>query len=264
MMFGVEDYRPEGGEHRRERVDRSRRGLRRQGHVDRLLRPAGRRADVARSHGDQCAPANDPPDAMGSARFSLAGAPPPGTGDVHLSVISEMKVDGALIVTTPQRVALADVVRGVHMCRNEKVNIPILGLVENMAWFTPAELPDNRYYIFGEGEAARIAEQKAAPTGQHTSDSQRVGSGGQRTARHLRKLAGRKILRPFGRRCRRRTLQKQMLTITFPFTMTIRCAQGVSFLRRKVDKLFIRPGQAVRRIDSFSAAESWTFQAKKI
>ena len=60
-----------------------------------------------------------------------------------------MKVDGALIVTTPQRVALADVVRGVHMFRNEKVNIPILGLVENMAWFTPAELPDNRYYIFG-------------------------------------------------------------------------------------------------------------------
>ena len=88
---------------------------------------------------------------------------PPGTGDVHLSVISEMKVDGALIVTTPQRVALADVVRGVHMFRNEKVNIPILGLVENMAWFTPAELPDNRYYIFGEGEAARIAEQEKLP-----------------------------------------------------------------------------------------------------
>ena len=88
---------------------------------------------------------------------------PPGTGDVHLSVISEMKVDGALIVTTPQRVALADVVRGVHMFRNEKVNIPILGLVENMAWFTPAELPDNRYYIFGEGEAARIAKQEKLP-----------------------------------------------------------------------------------------------------
>ena len=88
---------------------------------------------------------------------------PPGTGDVHLSVISEMKVDGALIVTTPQRVALADVVRGVHMFRNEKVNIPVLGLVENMAWFTPAELPDNRYYIFGQGEAARLAEREKLP-----------------------------------------------------------------------------------------------------
>ena len=71
--------------------------------------------------------------------------------------------------------------------------------------------------IFSEkGEAARIARtRKAAPTGQHTSDSQRVGSGGQRTARHLRKLAGRKILRPFGRKCRRRILRKQSLTITF-------------------------------------------------
>ena len=88
---------------------------------------------------------------------------PPGTGDVHLSIISELKVDGAVIVSTPQQVAVADVVRGVEMFRNEKVAIPVLGIIENMAWFTPAELPDHRYYIFGHGGAAAYARSCNVP-----------------------------------------------------------------------------------------------------
>lgn len=82
---------------------------------------------------------------------------PPGTGDVHLSIISELKIDGAVIVSTPQQVAVADVARGVAMFRNPSVNVPVLGVVENMSWFTPAELPENRYYIFGRGGAERYA-----------------------------------------------------------------------------------------------------------
>ena len=84
---------------------------------------------------------------------------PPGTGDIHLSIISELSIDGAVIVSTPQQVAVADVVRGVEMFRNPNVNIPILGVVENMAWFTPAELPENKYYIFGKGGAERYAKE---------------------------------------------------------------------------------------------------------
>ena len=84
---------------------------------------------------------------------------PPGTGDIHLSIINELRIGGAIIVSTPQQVAVADVVRGVEMFRNPNVNIPVLGVVENMAWFTPAELPNNRYYIFGKGGAAKYAEE---------------------------------------------------------------------------------------------------------
>ena len=84
---------------------------------------------------------------------------PPGTGDIHLSIINELKISGAVIVSTPQQVAVADVVRGVEMFRHEQVNVPVLGVVENMAWFTPEELPNNRYYIFGKGGAALYAEQ---------------------------------------------------------------------------------------------------------
>lgn len=84
---------------------------------------------------------------------------PPGTGDIHLSIIGELKIDAAVIVSTPQQVAVADVVRGVEMFRNENVRIPVAGVIENMAWFTPAELPDNRYYIFGRGGARRYAAQ---------------------------------------------------------------------------------------------------------
>lgn len=82
---------------------------------------------------------------------------PPGTGDIHLSIISEVKLSGAVIVSTPQQVAVADVVRGVEMFRHPQVGVPVLGVVENMSWFTPQELPDNRYYIFGREGAARYA-----------------------------------------------------------------------------------------------------------
>ncbi len=84
---------------------------------------------------------------------------PPGTGDIHLSIIGELKIDSAAIVSTPQQVAVADVVRGAEMFRNPNVNIPIAGIIENMAWFTPEELPENRYYLFGKGGARRFAEE---------------------------------------------------------------------------------------------------------
>ncbi|MEG0499848.1 MAG: Mrp/NBP35 family ATP-binding protein [Rikenellaceae bacterium] len=83
---------------------------------------------------------------------------PPGTGDVHLTILGELKLDGAIIVSTPQKIALGDVVRGIEMFRSEKINVPIIGLIENMAWFTPAELPDNRYYLFGKDGCKELAE----------------------------------------------------------------------------------------------------------
>lgn len=85
---------------------------------------------------------------------------PPGTGDVHLSIVSELKLDGAVIVSTPQQVAVADVKRGIKMFRSPGVDVPVLGLIENMAWFTPAELPQNRYYIFGHGGARELAKEE--------------------------------------------------------------------------------------------------------
>ncbi len=83
---------------------------------------------------------------------------PPGTSDIHLTVVSTVKLRGAIIVSTPQQVAIADVVKGINMFRNDKVDVPILGIVENMAWFTPAELPNNKYYIFGKDGNKPIAE----------------------------------------------------------------------------------------------------------
>lgn len=83
---------------------------------------------------------------------------PPGTGDVHLTIVQELPVTGAIIVSTPQEVALADVIKGIHMFTGEKVNVPVLGLVENMAWFTPEELPENKYYIFGRDGCKNLAE----------------------------------------------------------------------------------------------------------
>ena len=88
---------------------------------------------------------------------------PPGTGDIQLTLAQTMPVTGAIIVSTPQQVALADVVRGVELFRNEAVNIPVLGFVENMAYFTPAELPENKYYIFGRGGCRRLAEEMGIP-----------------------------------------------------------------------------------------------------
>ncbi|WP_297832499.1 Mrp/NBP35 family ATP-binding protein [uncultured Rikenella sp.] len=92
---------------------------------------------------------------------------PPGTGDLHLTIVSELKLSGAVVVSTPQEVALADVVRGIVMFRNENVGVPIRGIVENMAWFTPAELPENKYYIFGpagsDGRVAALAKEQGVP-----------------------------------------------------------------------------------------------------
>ena len=88
---------------------------------------------------------------------------PPGTGDIHISLVHDIPMEGAVIVSTPQDVALADVEKGVNMFRNESVNKPILGLVENMAWFTPAEHPDERYYLFGKDGGIRMAEKYQIP-----------------------------------------------------------------------------------------------------
>ncbi len=88
---------------------------------------------------------------------------PPGTSDIHLTLLQNLAITGAVIVSTPQQVALADARKGINMYRNEKVNVPILGLVENMAWFTPAELPENRYYLFGRGGTAALAEEMHVP-----------------------------------------------------------------------------------------------------
>ena len=88
---------------------------------------------------------------------------PPGTSDIHLTLLQTLSITGAVIVSTPQQVALTDARKGIDMYRNEKVNVPILGLIENMAWFTPAELPDNRYYIFGREGCKRLAEEMQVP-----------------------------------------------------------------------------------------------------
>ncbi|SEE05270.1 ATP-binding protein involved in chromosome partitioning [Tenacibaculum sp. MAR_2010_89] len=83
---------------------------------------------------------------------------PPGTGDVHLSIVQAVPINGAVVVSTPQNIALADAKKGVAMFKQESINVPVLGIVENMAYFTPAELPDNKYYIFGQGGAKNLAE----------------------------------------------------------------------------------------------------------
>ena len=83
---------------------------------------------------------------------------PPGTGDIHISLIQEIPMEGAVVVTTPQTVALADVEKGVNMFRNPNVNRPIFGLVENMAWFTPKEHPEEKYFIFGKDGGAKMAK----------------------------------------------------------------------------------------------------------
>ena len=88
---------------------------------------------------------------------------PPGTSDIHLTLIQTLDITGAVIVSTPQQVALADARKGINMYTNDKVNVPILGLVENMAWFTPAELPENKYYIFGKDGCKNLAEELNVP-----------------------------------------------------------------------------------------------------
>ncbi|MCD8236915.1 MAG: Mrp/NBP35 family ATP-binding protein [Prevotellaceae bacterium] len=88
---------------------------------------------------------------------------PPGTSDIHLTLLQTLGITGAVIVSTPQQVALADARKGINMYLNDKVNVPILGLVENMAWFTPAEHPDEKYYIFGKDGCANLAEELNVP-----------------------------------------------------------------------------------------------------
>jgi len=88
---------------------------------------------------------------------------PPGTGDVHLSVVQSVPITGAVIVSTPQDVALADARKGVAMFQMPNINVPVLGLIENMAWFTPEELPENKYYIFGKDGVKGLAEQLNVP-----------------------------------------------------------------------------------------------------
>lgn len=88
---------------------------------------------------------------------------PPGTGDIHITLVQTVPVTGAVIVTTPQKVALADAIKGLAMFKQPQINVPILGIVENMAYFTPEELPDNKYYIFGKGGGRQLAEKFEVP-----------------------------------------------------------------------------------------------------
>ncbi|MBF2707488.1 Mrp/NBP35 family ATP-binding protein [Flavobacterium soyangense] len=88
---------------------------------------------------------------------------PPGTGDIHLSIMQSLPITGAVIVSTPQAVALSDTRKGVSMFMSEAINIPVLGIIENMAYFTPEELPDNKYYIFGKEGAKNLAEDLQVP-----------------------------------------------------------------------------------------------------
>lgn len=88
---------------------------------------------------------------------------PPGTGDIHLSLVGSIPLNGVVIVSTPQNIALADAQKGIGMFQLPQINVPILGIVENMAYFTPAELPNNKYYIFGKGGAKALAEKLGVP-----------------------------------------------------------------------------------------------------
>jgi len=88
---------------------------------------------------------------------------PPGTSDIHLTLVQEVPVTGAIVITTPQEVALADAIKGISMFRTAKINVPVLGLVENMSWFTPAELPADKYYIFGKEGGKKLAAKMDVP-----------------------------------------------------------------------------------------------------
>lgn len=88
---------------------------------------------------------------------------PPGTGDIHMSLVGSVPLTGAIIVTTPQQVALADARKGAAMFKHDSIKVPLIGIVENMAWFTPAELPNNKYYIFGKGAAQQLADEFHVP-----------------------------------------------------------------------------------------------------
>jgi ATP-binding protein involved in chromosome partitioning len=100
--------------------------------------------------------------AWGELDFMLLDLPP-GTGDIHLSIMQSLPITGAVVVSTPQTVALADAKKGVAMFQQQSIDVPVLGIIENMAYFTPAELPDNKYYIFGKQGAKHLAEDSKIP-----------------------------------------------------------------------------------------------------
>ena len=100
--------------------------------------------------------------AWGELAFLLIDLPP-GTGDIHLSIMQALPITGSVVVSTPQNIALADAKKGVAMFQQENINVPVLGIVENMAYFTPDELPDNKYYIFGQEGAKNLAEDLKVP-----------------------------------------------------------------------------------------------------
>ena len=100
--------------------------------------------------------------AWGELDFLLLDLPP-GTGDIHLSIMQSLPITGAVVVSTPQNVALADAKKGVAMFQQESINVPVLGIIENMAYFTPEELPDNKYYIFGKEGAKHLAQDLGVP-----------------------------------------------------------------------------------------------------
>ncbi|WP_417859889.1 P-loop NTPase [Winogradskyella sediminis] len=100
--------------------------------------------------------------AWGELDFLLLDLPP-GTGDIHLSIMQALPITGSVVVSTPQNVALADAKKGVAMFQQDSINVPVLGIIENMAYFTPAELPENKYYIFGKEGAKHLAEDLKVP-----------------------------------------------------------------------------------------------------
>lgn len=122
---------------------------------------------------------------------------PPGTSDIHLTLLQTLAITGAVIVSTPQDVALADARKGIDMYRNEKVNVPILGLAENMAWFTPAELPKNKYYIFGKEGCKRLAAEMNTPLLAQIPLVQSIcehGDGGEPSAVDVNTMTGQAFL----------------------------------------------------------------------
>lgn len=118
---------------------------------------------------------------------------PPGTSDIHLTLVQTLAITGAVVVTTPQEVALADARKGVSMFRSDKINVPVLGLIENMAWFTPQELPDNRYYLFGKEGGTRLAAEMQIPLLGQIPIVQSIcegGDNGEPVALHADSLTG--------------------------------------------------------------------------
>ena len=100
--------------------------------------------------------------AWGDLDFLLIDLPP-GTGDIHLSIVQALPLNGAVVVSTPQNIALADARKGIAMFQQDSIQVPVLGIIENMAYFTPAELPDHKYYIFGQQGAEYLAQDKKVP-----------------------------------------------------------------------------------------------------